>query len=141
VSPRDQIVWLKIQHRNLWVAASEGMLGSTKCSAAGCSEEEKQEHLVRCPAIRREFWDRVAALMGKLKMNAGSLDLKWLLGFKEDGIKVDKEEAAMIFWAWRNLYAEVTRARIEGKQLNLKTAYENFVRMAFTGVVAYGAKW
>jgi arginyl-tRNA synthetase len=38
----------------------------------------------------------------------------------------------MIFWAWRNLYAEVTRARIEGKQLNLKTAYENFVRMAFT---------
>ena len=70
--------------------------------------------------------------MGRLKVNAGSSDLKWLLGIKEDGIKVDKEEAAMIFWAWRNLYAEVTRARIEGKQLNLKTAYANFVRMAFT---------
>ena len=40
-------------------------------------------------------------------MNAGSSDLKWLLGIKEDGTKVDKEEAAMIFWAWRNLYAEV----------------------------------
>ena len=115
------------------------MHGSTKCSAAGCNEEEKQEHLVRCPAIRSEFWDKVAALMGRLKMNAGSSDLKWLLGIKEDGIKVDKEEAAMIFWAWRNLYAEVTRARIEG--LNLKTAYEIFVRMAFTRVVAYGAKW
>ena len=123
------------------MVASGGLHGSTKCSAAGCNGEETQEHLVRCPAIRSEFWDRVAALMGKLKMNAGSLDLKWLLGFKEDGIKVDKEEAAMIFWAWRNLYAEVTRARIEGKQLNLKTAYANFVRMAFTRVVAYGAKW
>ena len=43
VSPRDQIAWLKIQHRNLWVAASGGMHGSTKCSAAGCNEEEKQE--------------------------------------------------------------------------------------------------
>jgi hypothetical protein len=67
--------------------------------------------------------------MGKLKMNAGSSDLKWLLGIKEDGTKVDKEEAAMIFWAWRNLYAEVTRARVEGKQLNLKMAYAHFVRM------------
>jgi hypothetical protein len=105
------------------VAASGGMHGSTKCIAAGCNEEEKQEHLVRCPAIRSEFWDKVAALMVRLKMNAGSSDLKWLLGIKEDGIEVDKEEAAMIFWAWRNLYAEVTRARIEGKQLNLKTAY------------------
>ena len=64
------------------------MHGSTKCIAAGCNEEEKQEHLVRCPAIRREFWDKVAALMGRLKMNAGSSDLKWLLGIKEDGIKV-----------------------------------------------------
>ena len=77
VSPRDQIAWLKIQHRNLWVVASGGLHGSTKCSAAGCNGEETQEHLVRCPAIRSEFWDRVAALMGKLKMNAGSSDLKW----------------------------------------------------------------
>jgi hypothetical protein len=67
--------------------------------------------------------------------------VKWLLGIKEDGNNVDKEEAAMIFWAWRNFYAEVTRARIEGIQLNMKTAYENFVRMAFTRVVAYGAKF
>ena len=53
------------------------MHGSTKCNAAGCNEEEKQEHLVRCPTIRREFWDKVATLMGRLKMNAGSSDLKW----------------------------------------------------------------
>ena len=63
VSPRDQIAWLKIQHRNLWVAASGGMHGSTECSAAGCNEEEKQEHLVRCPTIKREFWSKVATLM------------------------------------------------------------------------------
>ena len=141
VSPRDQVAWLKIQHRNLWVAASGGMHGSTECSAAGCNEEEKQEHLVRCSVIRKDFWDKIAALMGRLKMSAGSSDLKWLLGIKEDGTKVDKEEAAMIFWAWRNLYAEVTRARIEGKQLDLETAYKNFVRMTFTRIVAYGAKW
>jgi hypothetical protein len=87
------------------VATSGGMHDSTKCSATGCNEEEKQEHLVQCPAIRGEFWDKVAALMGRLKnkLNAGSSDLKWLLGIKEDRIKVDKEEAAMIFWTWRNL--------------------------------------
>jgi hypothetical protein len=57
---------VQIQYRNLWVAASGGMHGSTKCSAAGCNEEEKQEHLVRClhtVVIRREFWDKIAALM------------------------------------------------------------------------------
>jgi hypothetical protein len=141
VSPRDQIVRLKMQHRNLWVAASGGMHGSTKCSAAGCNEEEKQELWLGARPYEGSSGIKVATLMGKLKMNAGSSDLKWLLGIKEDGTKVDKEEAAMIFWAWRNLYAEVTRARVEGKQLNLKTAYANFVRMAFTRVVAYGAKW
>jgi hypothetical protein len=78
--------------------------------------------------------------MGRLKMSAGSSDLKWLLGIKEDGTKVDKEDAAMIFWAWRNLYTEVTRARIEGKQLDPETAYKNFVRMAFTRIVAYGRR-
>ena len=94
---------MKVKHRTLWVAKSGGM-NTTKCATTGCLHEENIEHLVDCPLIRRDFWDKVAALMGRLMMNAGSTDLKWLLGIKENGTKVDREESAMIFWAWGNLY-------------------------------------
>jgi hypothetical protein len=71
------VAWLRIQHRNLCVEASGETHESTKCSTRDYNEEEKQEHLVHCPVIRREFWDRIAALMGRLKIDAGSSDLKW----------------------------------------------------------------
>ena len=32
--PRDQVPWLKVQHRNLWVAASGGFQ-DTKCRVQG----------------------------------------------------------------------------------------------------------
>jgi hypothetical protein len=54
VSPRDQVTWLKIQHRNLWVAASGGFQ-DTKCGVRDCRAEENQEHLVSCPGIQRDF--------------------------------------------------------------------------------------
>ena len=42
----------------------------------------------------------------------------------------DAEEAAMINWAWRALYVEVTRAYIDDKPLDISAAYARFVRLA-----------
>ena len=106
MSPRDQVTWLKIQHRNLWVAASGG-LQDTKCRVRGCRAEENQEHLVLCPGIQKDFWVNVAILMSHLNMDAGNSSKKWILGITADGSQVSREEAAIIFWAWRCLYAEV----------------------------------
>ena len=65
----------------------------------------------------------------------------WLLGIKADGSQVSREEAAIIFWAWRCLYAEVVSARVGNRQMNPSKAYANLARMAYTRVKAYGAKW
>jgi hypothetical protein len=140
VTPRDQVAWMKVQHRNLRVAASGG-LGSTRCLARGYREDENQEHLVRCRIIRAKFWDKVEGLMGKLRMNTENSDRKWLLGVLQNGNTVDREEAALIFWAWRCLYAEVVAARVEDRELRPENAYKNTVRLAYTRVKAYGAKW
>ena len=40
---------------------------------------------------------------------------KWILGITDDGRQVTREEAAIIFWAWRCLYAEVVGARKDGR--------------------------
>ena len=65
----------------------------------------------------------------------------WLLGMKADGSRVSREEAAIIFWAWRCLYAEVGSARVGNQHMNPSKAYANLTRMAYTRVKAYGAKW
>jgi hypothetical protein len=65
--------------------------------------------------------------------------LFWLFGLKPGLNKwrtADAEEAAMINWAWRALYAEVTRA-----PLDISAAYARFVRLAHLRVQAYGYKW
>jgi hypothetical protein len=98
VSPRDQVTWLKIQHRNLWVAASGGFQGTT-CGVRGCRAEENQEHLVSCPGIQKDFWVSVAILMSHLNMDVGNSNRKskWLLGITDDGRQVSREEAAIVF--------------------------------------------
>jgi hypothetical protein len=45
----------------------------------------------------------------------------------------------MINWAWRALYAEVTRAHIDDKPLDINAAYARFVRLAHLRVHTYTA--
>ena len=70
--------------------------------------------------------------MSHLNMDVGNTSKKWLLGIKADGSQVSREEAAIIFWAWRCLYAEVVGARKENRCMKPSKAYANLVRMAYT---------
>jgi hypothetical protein len=108
-----------------------------------CLHEENIEHLVDCPLIRRGFWAKIETLMRTLQMETGCR-LFWLFGLKPGLNKwraADAEEVAMINWAWRALYAEVTRAHIDDKPLDINAAYARFVRLAHLRVQAYGYKW
>jgi hypothetical protein len=118
-------------------------MNTTKCAMTRCLHEENIEHLVDCPLIRRGFWAKIETLMRTLKMETGCR-LFWLFGLKPGLNKwgaADAEEAAMINWAWRALYAEVTRAHIDDKPLDISAAYARFVRLAHLRVQAYGYKW
>ena len=98
-------------------------------------------HLAECNFINAGFWRRVKSLMHALGMRVGRGTEWQILGKVERGKYVDKEEAGVLFVAWRCLYAECVRARIEGKELNLKRAYARTVRLLLSRTKAYGQKW
>jgi hypothetical protein len=80
--------------------------------------------------------------MCTLNMDASNNKRKWILGVLPSGKMVGREEAAIIFWAWRCLYAEVVAARVDNRELSdRRTHYKNTIRMAYTRVKAYGDKW
>ena len=74
-------------------------------------------------------------------MDASDSKKKWILGILPSGKMVGREEAAIICWAWRCLYAEVVAARVDNRELKPENACKNTIRMAYTRVKAYGDKW
>ena len=46
-----------------------------------------------------------------------------------------------MFLAWRCLYAEVVKSRIEDKRLSLDEAYKRMVAMTINRLKAQGVKW
>ena len=47
-TPRDEVTWLKLMHRNLWVANRDKAVTDPKCGATGCNEVESMIHLAVC---------------------------------------------------------------------------------------------
>ena len=162
-SPRDRTVSLKIQHRNLRVAKHGGM-ETTNCTGEGCQEDETQEHLVACPVLAR-FWKQTLDDMidiGLLTTENKPLTAEERLALwiahqmvknrpagsdpedENDTTKfsaVNREASAYICWAWRAIYAEITRARLNSEDFNQDQANRDTIRLAYSRVKAHGARW
>ena len=68
-------------------------------------------------------------------------DAYWILGRISDNKVVDNEAAGIIALAWRCLYAEITKKRIEGGHLNLQSTYARLVGMILSRLKANGYRW
>ena len=81
VTPRDQLTWLKVMHRNLFLSGNSTD-GDTSCKV--CEEKENIIHLVRCERITRKYWDQIAQVMESLEMEVPhervAREAFWLLG-------------------------------------------------------------
>ena len=139
-TPRDEIPWLKLQHRNLWVAKHGGH-DSDKCCAHGCNEIENQEHLGKCPIIREDFWRRIIRIMRILGLEAENTDKFIITGTTGPNEVLGRESASVMFIAWRCLYAEIVGARTEERNLRLESAYARTIGMLLGRVKAHGYKW
>ena len=64
-----------------------------------------------------------------------------LLGLTEDNKIVCKEGAAILAIGWRCLYAEITRARIEGTEIKINQALRRTFAILISRVKPYGEKW
>ena len=140
-TPRDQFTWLKVMHRNLFVAGNGGA-GDTACRA--CPQRENIEHLVRCSVIQADFWKPLIALMKAMGFPAppsGEEAPFLLLGRLTDTTVVDSNQAGLMFIAWRCLYAAVVSSRVDGTPLHLDRAYNRVFQMTISRLKANGEKW
>ena len=86
-------------------------------------------------------FNRIVDLMQRLGLRAKHDDTFRLFGRIDMQSYVNKEEAGILFLAWRCLYAEVVSARIHDHRLRLDTAYARTVRLLISRLQANGQKW
>ena len=71
VTPRDILTWIKLKHRNLYVAKHDNSIENQKCLA--CDDElEGMVHLTECDKIREDYWFHVISLMSDLGLEPPS---------------------------------------------------------------------
>ena len=86
-------------------------------------------HLAMCHVIKKFFWDRVRRIMWRVGLEH-SRNTSFIAAGKVKGRKfIGEEGAGMMFLAWRCLYAEVVKARLEYKRLDLENAYKRAIQM------------
>ena len=131
-TPRDQMAGMKLQHRNLYVPDT--------CPA--CGDEANQIHYCKCSVLRGAFWDPLLQLMQDVGMPAPADVTTFLaVGAISDTKAVSHHFAGMWFIAWRALYAELTGAHVDSRDLDIEVAYERTVRLLIGRLRAYGSKW
>ena len=66
ITPRDRMTWLKVMHRNLFVAKNDNRLTPAQKSCRFCDHTENILHLIRCSKIEEGFWTPLITLMEDL---------------------------------------------------------------------------
>ena len=139
-TPRDQVTWLKLMHRNLYLAPHRDDPTNTTCPF--CRVHQNQLHLCTCPEISRLYWDPIIKLMSRMGCPRFTHKSAFLaVGRLTDTKVVGKNQAGILFIAWRCLYAELVRGRVENVTPNLSAAYTRTIEMNISRLKAYGEKW
>ena len=151
VSPRDQMTWFKVKHRNLYVAKHDNKSMAQKCLA--CDDEfESIIHLAECEVIREKLFTPLTELAEKMELDIPQdeedLTLFYLFGLLPTGEwseykTCDNEMAAILALGWRCLYAEIIQCRVDQKwdDLDLQSALKRTISMLVSRTIAYGEKW
>ena len=142
VTPRDQIVWLKLMHRNLYTADRDD--NSDGLCKACARYRENQIYLAGCFVIVRSYWtpviDLISALGGETP-GPGQRTSYLTVGRVDDRTCVGQTAAGVLFLAWRALYAATVNSRVRNRPLNLNWALKYLGSMVVKRLTAYGEKW
>ena len=139
-TPRDQITWLKLQHRNLYVAPSRDDPNDHSCPL--CTQHQNQLHLVQCGEIRRKMWTPLITLLSNMGIPKCDNTYAFLtVGRIDQHTVIDRNASAVLFIAWRCLYAELVAGRIDNTRPNIHRAYQRTLTLLITRLTAYGEGW
>ena len=151
VSPRDSITWLKLKHRNLYVANRDQQSNNQKCLAcdngANEWEWESMRHLAECHSIRLSLWIPLLELMEKtgitIPQDEDDITLFLIFGMLNEKEICCREAAAVIALGWRVLYAEIIRCRADElwEDLDLDKALKRAHAMLESRLKAHGERW
>ena len=139
-TPRDQVTWLKFQHRTLYTVGHDTTVADNTCRA--CSEPESQLHLITCGVLYEEYWKRVVELLVATGMEEPDNVTDFLItGQLSDEETAKREYLGVIFIAFRCLYAAIVESRLDSVPLDLEAAYDRMVSMVVSRLKASGEKW
>ena len=139
-TPRDQVTWLKLMHRNLYLAPHAVLPNDSTCPL--CSAHQNQRHLATCPAIENDMWLPLLDLFDRVGFpKPVNLTSFLLLGRIDHRTVVDRNQAGALFLAWRCLYSELVRGRIDSVRPSIPHAYLRTLTMLHTRLTRYGEKW
>ena len=138
---RDRLQWTKVWHRTLYTVGKDTSAESNQCVA--CSDTENILHLATCDIIKLEFWDTILETLARMGMATPEDEVAFLiLGRLDAETVIDAQLSGIMFLAWRCLYAEITKARIEKANPDMKyVALERTGAMCVTRLMTYGATW
>tara|TARA_B110000046_G_scaffold118207_1_gene125009 strand:+ start:2316 stop:6662 length:4347 start_codon:yes stop_codon:yes gene_type:complete len=140
VTARDRLQWTKVWHRTLYTVGKDTSAESNSCIA--CNDTENILHLATCHIIRLEFWGIILDLLARLGQKAPEDETAFIiLGRIDTDTTIDENLAGIMFLAWRCLYAEITRARIERDNPDMGVALTRTGAMCVTRLMTYGAFW
>ena len=127
-------------HRNLYLAPHKDAPNVTSCPS--CGEHQNQLHLITCSHIRQDFWDPIIKIMKDMGFPGFTHTAAFLaVGRLSDTHVVGKNQSGILFIAWRCLYAELVRGRVENVQPDLKAAYKRTIMMNISRLKYYGEEW
>ena len=99
--------------------------------------------LLQARRIRQKYCrDPIITLMKKMGLPRFTHTSALLaVGRLSDTQVIDKNLSGILFLAWRCLYAELVRGRVENVTPDLKTAYKRVIMMNISRLRYYGEKW
>ena len=133
---RHELTWLKLTHRALAVANRfEPGVSCLACNTA----PESMLHLCECGHLHTQYWDFYFNLIHHMGFNVPQNKVAFLATRRYTSDAVAPEEVIGIFSiAWRCLYAEITKTRLENHTFSLKDAKRRAICLIHSRLTAYG---
>jgi len=138
-SPRDQITWLKLMHRNLYIPPNPE--DNTDESCPFCHVKFNEQHLSECKELIDKVWNPLLALLHSIHgIQPDNIPVFITLGQISKDEVICKHLSVLLFLAWRCVYAEIIQGRLENKKIKYSRAYHRAISMTITRITAYARR-
>ena len=114
-----------------------------KCLACG-QDDEGQTHTCECSVLRREYWKPFLTILndtGTPVPPDREVAALLAVGRISDDKMISNESSGVLFAAWRALYAEIIKSRIEETRPNWKRAARKGIGIIINRLTARGEFW